>query len=432
MRRNAAGAITGGRLLPAVETIGGGLVTQALAFAATLVVLLVALTSLVGVGLLAWPATAALLRRVGTLERSRLARAGVTVVSPYGLAPASRSPVRGTARTAVLRDPATRRDLAWCVAHGTVGLLLSVLVLVMVVLALRDLTFVLWWRLIPAGEAGTALGHPVTTWGGALAVLAGGAAWCVAVVAVAPAVAALEVRLARSLLTPSPSVDASLRVAELTRSRAAALDAHTAELERIERALHDGAQSRVVGVSVMLGVAHRRVAALAPGADVGPALDALGAAQTAAEEALDQLRTVVRGIRPPVLAERGIEGALAGLAASTDVPCRVTAAVATPLPAAVESALYHVAAEGLANVSRHASATSCSVDLAPATRDGAPVARLVIEDDGVGGATVGGGHAGGTGLRGIAARVRALDGSMRVTSPPGGPTRLEVEVPCAS
>jgi len=429
-----------GRLLPAVELLGGGLVTNVLAFGATLLVVPVLVTSLIGVGYLAWPAAAALLRRVSTLERSRMARAGVLVPAPYGLAPTGAPRSKAGARATVVRDPATRRDLAWCLLHGTVGLLLSVLTLVMVVLALRELSFVLWWRTVPDGEAGTALGQPVTTWGGALAVLASGIAWSVAVVAVTPGVAALQVRLATSLLAPAPSVDASLRVAELTRTRADALAAHAAELERIERALHDGVQSRVVGVSVMLGLAQRRTAALAPGAEVGPALEALVAAQSAAEDALQQLRTVVRDLRPPVLAERGIEGALAGLAASSDVPCQVVCDLPTPLPAAVESALYQVAAEGLANVVRHASATSCAFDLRVVSDRGASVARLVIEDDGVGGAEVrtgsdagGGGPATpGTGLRGIAARVGALDGALRISSPEGGPTRLEVVVPCAS
>lgn len=433
-RRTTPGTAAGARLLPAVELIGGGLVTNVLALGATLVVVPVLAASLLGVGLFAWPATAALLRRVSTLERSRMGRAGVPVVAPYGLGPVPVVSSPAGARKAAGRDPATRRDLAWCLLHGTLGSLLSLLTLVMVVLALRDLSFVLWWRLVPDGEAGTALGQPVTTWGGALAVLAGGVAWSVAVVAVVPGVAALQVRLARTLLAPASSVDASLRVAELTRTRAEALVAHAAELDRIERALHDGAQSRVVGVSVMLGVAQRRLAALPPGADVGPTRDALDAAQSAAEDALQQLRAVVRDLRPPVLVERGIEGALAGLAASSAVPCRLTCTLPTPLPAAVESALYQVAAEGLANVAKHAAATSSALDLRLVVRDGATLARLVVEDDGVGGvpAVTGTPAAPGTGLRGVAARVQALDGRLRVTSPVGGPTRVEVEVPCAS
>jgi signal transduction histidine kinase len=223
----------------------------------------------------------------------------------------------------------------------------------------------------------------------------------------------------RVLLAPPPGTDLSLRVAELTATRAAALDAHVTELRRIERALHDGTQNRLVAVTVLLGAARRSLERDPAAADA-----ALERAQDAAEQALAELRTVARGILPPALADRGMAGALSGLAAACPVPCRVDVAVPVRCAASVEATAWFVVAEALTNVARHSGATRAAVTVRQAG------GRLTVQvtDDGRGGAD----EAAGSGLSGIRRRVAAHDGVLTLTSPPGGPTTLDVELPCGS
>ncbi|BCJ49399.1 hypothetical protein Asp14428_08740 [Actinoplanes sp. NBRC 14428] len=210
-----------------------------------------------------------------------------------------------------------------------------------------------------------------------------------------------------------------MRIAELTATRAAALDAHATELRRIERSLHDGAQNRLVGVTVLLGAARRALAR-----DPRAAGEMLERAQDAAEQALAELRTVARSILPPVLADRGLAGALDGLAAASGVPCRVDVDLPGRCAAAVEATAYFVVAEALTNVAKHSGARAATVTV----RRHGGLLSLAVTDDGHGGAD----EDGGSGLTGIRRRVGALDGTLSLTSPPGGPTTLRVELPCGS
>jgi len=229
--------------------------------------------------------------------------------------------------------------------------------------------------------------------------------------------ARLQANPGRRLLSAGPDADLSLRVAELTATRAAALDAHATELRRIERSLHDGTQNRIVTVTVLLGAARRMVARDPAGAD-----ELLERAQSAAEQALAELRTVSRSILPPVLADRGLAGALTGLAAESAVPCTVDVEVPRRCAASVEATAYFVAAEALTNIAKHSGASRATITVR------APGARLLlrITDDGRGGADE---HAG-SGLTGIRHRLAAHDGTLHLTSPPGGPTVLEADLPC--
>jgi signal transduction histidine kinase len=208
------------------------------------------------------------------------------------------------------------------------------------------------------------------------------------------------------------------RVAELTASRAAALEAHGAELRRIERDLHDDTQNRIVAVAMHLGIIERALRR-----DPAAALPLVLKAQDAASDALAGLRGVVRSIYPPVLAERGLDGAIDGLIARCAVPTTLTVTDLGRAPAAVESAAYFVVAEALTNVAKHSGATRCEVRMTGAD-------PLVIEvwDDGHGGAD----ESNGTGLLGIQRRVAAFDGVASIQSPEGGPTVLRVELPCGS
>jgi signal transduction histidine kinase len=208
------------------------------------------------------------------------------------------------------------------------------------------------------------------------------------------------------------------RVDVLTRTRRGALDIQAAELQRIERDLHDGAQARLVSVAMSLGLAE---SLLASKPNELPGL--LTEARSTTLAALDDLRTLMRGIQPPVLADRGLEGAIRALALDVAVPVTVTGTLPGRPPVPVESAVYFTAAECLANVVKHSGATSAWVGL----RHGDGLLSVTVGDNGRGGARLDGG----TGLQGVARRLESFDGTLDLSSPPGGPTTVTMEVPCA-
>jgi signal transduction histidine kinase len=200
-------------------------------------------------------------------------------------------------------------------------------------------------------------------------------------------------------------------------SRARLVEAGDAERRRLERDLHDGAQQRLVTLSLALGMARDRAA----GAD--PELEALiDSAGKEAREALTELRELARGIHPAVLTETGLTGAVQALVERSPVAATITAVPDERFPAAIEATAYFVVSEALANVAKHAMADGAQVTIRR-RRPG----RLVVEvsDDGAGGA-----RPEGSGLRGLADRVASVGGVLRVDSPPGGGTRLEADIPC--
>jgi signal transduction histidine kinase len=207
------------------------------------------------------------------------------------------------------------------------------------------------------------------------------------------------------------------RVAVLTRTRRGALDVQAAELQRIERDLHDGAQARLVSVAMSLGLAEELL-----DRDPESLAGLITEARSSTLTALNDLRTVMRGIQPPVLADRGLEGALRALALDLAVPVTVSGGIEGRVSAPVESAAYFAACECLANVVKHSGATQARVDLG--YRVG--VLSVVVSDDGSGGARV----EAGSGLRGVARRLEVFDGTITLTSPVGGPTMVRMEVPC--
>jgi signal transduction histidine kinase len=207
------------------------------------------------------------------------------------------------------------------------------------------------------------------------------------------------------------------RVDQLTRTRAGALDVQAAELRRIERDLHDGAQARLVALSMQLGRAEERLE------DRPEVAQLVRAAREEAGAAIGELRDLARGIAPPVLADRGLEAAVEALGKRSPMPVTVTASLGRRPPPVVETAAYFVAAEALTNAAKHAGGAAAHVTLS--ARDG----RLVVEvgDEGPGGA-----EATGTGLTGLRHRVEALDGTLLVTSPAGIGTTVRAELPCES
>ncbi|WP_242909375.1 sensor histidine kinase [Actinomadura terrae] len=321
--------------------------------------------------------------------------------------------------------PALRRGLLWPVVHVATALpfgLALVLCVGNIVTAVVAMTT--WWAFPADAPPHLQWDVPVDGWTVALTAAPAQAAVLVAVAWWGgPPLARLHARICLALLAPTPaemlSDRLSARVETLTRTRADALDAHAAELRRIERDLHDGVQARLVAVAVRLGVARESLTG-AP-ADVATLV---GDAHEGVEEAMTELRGVVRGVYPPILADRGLAGALAALAADSAVPTRLRVGRLDAVPAAVETVAYFAVTEALANIAKHARATRAEVRV---ERAGDRLSILVT-DDGAGGA----GEARGTGLAGIRRRVAALDGALHVTSPPGGPTALAVEVPCGS
>jgi signal transduction histidine kinase len=188
------------------------------------------------------------------------------------------------------------------------------------------------------------------------------------------------------------------------------------ELRRIERDLHDGAQARLVALGMSIGMAEEKLRT-----DPEAARLLLAEARSDARDALEELRDLARGIRPPILTDRGLGAAIEALGARSPVPVTVSVDVSERPPDAVETAAYFVVAEALANAIKHASATR--IDVTVTHSDGKLAA--VVRDDGEGGADLDG-----SGLTGLEQRVRALDGELRVDSPAGGPTTVRAELPC--
>ncbi|HET6948944.1 MAG TPA: histidine kinase, partial [Acidimicrobiales bacterium] len=233
------------------------------------------------------------------------------------------------------------------------------------------------------------------------------------------ALAWLDVATARWLLGPRRHDALGEQVTRLETSRAAAVDSAEAERRRIERDLHDGAQQRLVALAMNLGTARQRI-------DEDPEGGArlVADAHEEAKAALKEIRDLVRGIHPVILEDRGLDAALSAVVARSPVPVTLQVEVAERPPPAVESTAYFVVTEALTNVARHAHATRAAVAIARAGD------RLVVEvrDDGVGGAA----FDGGTGLHGLRDRVAALGGTLRLVSPPGGPTTVLADLPCGA
>ena len=232
------------------------------------------------------------------------------------------------------------------------------------------------------------------------------------------AVGSLDARVAAALLGPSRAEELQHRVERLTETRAGVVDAADAERRRLERDLHDGTQQRLVSLAMNLGMAR------AQASTAEEALHAVAEAHEAAKAALAELRDLIRGLHPAVLEDRGLDAALSGVAARMPIPVRLTVEGLARRPSpVVEAVAYFVVSEGLANIAKHAQASQAEVFV---QRSGDRL-HVIVTDDGVGGAD----PARGTGLAGLARRAESVDGTFEVSSPPGGPTVLSVDLPCA-
>ena len=316
----------------------------------------------------------------------------------------------------VTGDPQTWKDLAWLMFLGSVGFVVSITLIVAWGTVLGTLFLPAWyWSLPEPAQFGLIEVDSLGT-----AFLAAD----IAVVAI-PVLYVLqrwvtvgEVKLGRVLLSPSREAALRARVEELAATRAGVVDAAAAELHRIERDLHDGAQARLVALALDLGMAEERFAR-----DPQGAMELVGEAREEAKRALAELRDLARGIRPSMLAERGLGPALTALAARSPVPAGVDLDIPGGCPAAVENAAWFVVSEALANAGKHSGAARVVVTVRGEN------GKLIVEvaDDGVGGA-----DPVGDGLTGLRRRVEALDGALEVVSPQDGPTTIRAELPCAS
>jgi signal transduction histidine kinase len=316
---------------------------------------------------------------------------------------------------ALFADGQTWKDLGWHLLLLPVAIVGFTVAVVAWCWSLWCLTFPLWFKLTPAAaDFGS---FTLDTWWWALLVFTVGVLTLPISVALLRGTAAGTAALAR-LLLGADTEELEERVEVLIETRAGAVDAAAAELQRIERDLHDGAQARLVALAMNLGMAEERF-----DRDPEGARELVEQARDEAKHALAELRDLARGMRPALLAERGLSEATRALAARTQLPTTVTVEPRGRLAPAVESAAYFVVAEALTNAVKHSGATRLSV------RVHREDDRLAVEvsDNGRGGA-----DPSGNGLTGLRKRVEALDGDLRIASPAGGPTLLRAELPCGS
>lgn len=321
-----------------------------------------------------------------------------------------------------MADPATWRDLLWLLGDGPVTVLLLVPVAVLGWIFLWGLWIPFWVRI---GRFFAEFGWPwehvfaPAKWlastpllGMPLGLLAGAG-----VLALAPPLLRLHGRWTRLLLAPTERAQLAQRVRQLAETRADATDAEDAELRRIERDLHDGPQARLVALGLKLSAVEQLVER-----DPQRAKELLGQTKADSGQALAELRALVRGIRPPVLTERGLVDAVRAVALDLVVPVEIDADVPGRCPSAIEAAAYFATLELITNAVKHSRAESIRVEL---RYDQA--LRIAVTDDGVGGADpeLGGG------LTGICRRIGTFDGTLQLSSPPGGPTAATMEIPCA-
>ncbi|HEU5129039.1 MAG TPA: sensor domain-containing protein [Glycomyces sp.] len=343
---------------------------------------------------------------------------GVDIPTPYRPLPKARPDQRALA---LVRDSATWRDVSWLAIDATLGLLVHLIYLGVFTAAVYYLVQPLLLATVldashPAVNnlrfydfdtpAKTLLLVPIA--------LGFGAAW----LRWGELFLRWYAHLGAKLLGPTANALLTARVYELRESRNQTIDHAAAELRRIERDLHDGAQARIVALSLTLGMAEELLRDSRP--DDAAAL--VGEARQACSEALNEVRRLARGIHPPVLADRGFSGALQAMSLDHPLPVAVVDRLRDKLPAPVEAAAYFAVSEILTNITKHAEATKVRVLVGHV--DG----ELIIEiyDDGRGGATA----APGGGLDGVRRRLAAFDGTLSLVSPPGGPTVVTMKLPC--
>ena len=370
-------------------------------------------------------------RQLGELNR-RLARRllGLQVEAPPPLPRPDGFLARTGARVA---DPVAWRACAYLLVKLPVAVLAGTLASYVLIYGVPYLTFPIWWEILHAAGVVIHVPHWLAWWTADPLVVAGQIHSLAVSFALVPVGASvflwaplavkhannIDRKLIASLLGPPPAH----RVRELERTRASAVDDSAARLRRIERDLHDGAQAQMVAVAMKLGLAREKLGGtpgpVAP-ADLTRALELVDAAHRSAKEAITELRSLARGIHPPVL-DHGLGTALATLAARSGLPVELVTDLPERPSAAIETIAYFCAAELLANVAKHSGARHATLEAVHVPG----LLRVRVSDDGTGGARV----VGHGGLAGLAERLRTVDGRLEISSPPHGPTVVTVELP---
>ncbi|MEV7880007.1 sensor histidine kinase [Streptomyces microflavus] len=414
------------RIRPPMLAAGRGLVLSVYGLAVSIVLFVLAVVSiafvLLGIGVFTTPVVLQAVRRHANQRRFWAADwSGVRIAAPYRpFPPDLRGGVTGQVErtTLLLKDPATWRDLQWLLVDMTVGPVVAMLAAALLIYPVEGLVLAAglwhvfrndpyWYGFVPVDSQGTAL-----------AALALGVVILAVGLKAAEPLLRLHFLIARPLLAPTPEQTLAQRVDRLTETRHEAVDTAASELRRIERDLHDGAQARLVAMGMNLGTIEALIEK-----DPAQAKKMLAMARESSAEALTELRELVRGIHPPVLAERGLGDAVRALALRLPVATEVTVELPGRAEASVESAAYFAVSEALTNAVKHAGGDRIWVDL----HHGGGMLRISVTDNGGGGARIGSG----SGLSGIERRLGTFDGVLAVSSPAGGPTMVTMELPCA-
>ena len=384
--------------------------------AAVALLVVLATSWVVGVGVMCRGGALWLSAQMARVDRRRLERLGGVRIEPRGLPEPGPGASRRERQLAwsraswlwsLLAYQLARLPLAAAAAFVAVGWTWGTVICFVLAGQPQGPTLLLGWEVGPL-----ALGAP-----GTVGLVVVGVAGILFWPALVGAAVALDAGLARRLLGPSRDSELAAQVSRLSEARTLAVESAEAERRRIERDLHDGLQPQLVSLALELGLARARNDQ-DPRA-VGPMLER---AHEDAKRAVEDLRNLVRGIHPSVLDERGIDAALSALVARCPVPVAIDVALQRRLEPALEATAYFVVAEAITNITKHAGAQGARVAISE--EDGA--LKVVVTDDGRGGARLGPGG----GLAGLAARVASIDGTFALSSPEGGPTRIEAVLPC--
>ncbi|GAA2071822.1 sensor domain-containing protein [Streptomyces albiaxialis] len=362
-----------------------------------------------GPGLLVLPNVREGVRRLASRQRELAGSwSGVRVPEPASGPPAPGTPLRYRFQ-AVFAERQARREWLWVALDPVVGATLAFLPILTVLAGIWGIGFALTGLsgvytpglalTLPAGLLGAAA-LPLTLWA-------------------APRLVRVHALWIGSMLSPSESERMAHRIEHLSATRSAAVDTQMSELRRIERDLHDGAQARLVAMGMTLDAADELLER-----DPEAVRALLAEVRQSSAQALEELRDLVRGIHPPVLADRGLADAVRALALVSPLSAEVSLDLPGRPEMPVESAVYFAVSEALANAAKHSGADRVWIDLTYDYARG--VLRAGVTDDGRGGADA----SRGTGLRGIERRLATFDGVLAVNSPPGGPTMVMMELPC--
>ncbi|MDW4915587.1 sensor histidine kinase [Streptomyces californicus] len=415
-----------GRLRSSSAAAGRGLFLSVVGLAVSTALFVLAVVSisfiLLGIGVFTTPVVLEAVRKHANQRRLWAATwSSVRIPVPYRPFPKELRPgVTGQVErtTLMLKDPATWRDLLWLLVDMTAGSVLAVVAAGLMLYPVESVVLAAGlWRVFQ-DEPYWYMFVPVDSQLTGLAALALGIVLFHVGLRATGAVLRAHFLLARTVLAPARDEELARRVERLTETRHEAVDTAASELRRIERDLHDGAQAQLVAMGMNLGTIEALVEK-----DPAQAKKMLAMARESSAEALTELRDLVRGIHPPVLAERGLGDAVRALALRLPVATEVTVELAGRAEAPVESAAYFAVSEALTNAVKHAQAERVYVDL----HHTEGMLRISVTDDGKGGAVAGPG----SGLSGIERRLGTFDGVLAVSSPAGGPTMVTMEIPCA-